>query len=191
VTHLSLLELEAGLPGIRLSPADVGRLDLIVYRPAVDKRRVVAEAALDLLAGLVGDTWPVRPSIRTSDRSPHPDMQLNVINSRVASLIAGSARPDGVDRRPLAGDQLYIDFDLSVANLPVGTRLQVGPTVIEVTDQSHLGCAKFSARFGPDAMRFVNSAEGRRLRLRGLNARVVSAGTVRLGDTVHKVGVAG
>jgi MOSC domain-containing protein YiiM len=117
----------------------------------------------------------------TSDGSPHPDMQLTLMNVRVATLVAG-----GIDRAPLAGDQLYVDFDISEANLPPGTRIEIGTAVIELTDQPHRGCKKFSERFGGDALRFVNSAVGNELRLRGANAKVVVAGTVKPGDTVRK-----
>src|SRR5262249_12369337 len=149
-----------------------------------DEREVLAEAMLDPAEGVVGDTWRVRPSSRTADGTAHPDMQLNVINARFAAAIAGNP-----DRRQLAGDQLYLDLDLSEANLPAGTRLALGDAVIEITDQPHTGCHKFSARFGPDALRFVNSPVGKELRLRGLNAKVVVAGVVRPGDAVHKVTV--
>ncbi len=182
VEHLSTAELKAGLGDVRDSPSDGGTVELIVRRPAVDEREVLAEAALDMEAGLAGDTWPVRGSKRTADGSPHPDMQLTVMNSRAALLVA---RAPG--RRMLAGDQLYVDLDLSPANLPPGTRLALGSAVIEVTDQPHLGCAKFAARFGADALRFVNSRIGRELRLRGLNARVIVSGTVRTGDTIRKM----
>jgi hypothetical protein len=115
--------------------------------------------------GLAGDTWPVR-AISRSGGSPHPGMQVTMMNSRAALLIARD-----LERCVLAGDQLYADLDLSPANLPPGTRLAVGSAVLEVSDQPHLGCAKFAARFGQDAMRLVNSRVGRELRLRGLNAR--------------------
>ncbi len=110
-------------------------------------------------------------------------MQLNVMNARVVALVAVDP-----DRRALAGDQLYVDLDLSVDNLPPGTRLALGSAVIEVTDQPHKGCAKFSTRFGVEALRFVNSEEGRARRLRGLNAKVVVGGTVRVGDPIEKLG---
>ncbi len=151
-------------------------------RPAEDEREVLDEGELDLAEGLVGDTWQFRGSSRTPDGGPHPDMQLNVINARAAALVAADT-----DRRVLAGDQLHLDLDLSADNLPAGTRLALGSAVIEVTDQPHTGCQKFSARFGVDALRFVNSPEGKALRLRGLNARVVVPGTVRTGDTVRKL----
>jgi MOSC domain-containing protein YiiM len=182
VTHLTTAELEAGLGRVRQSPADGGRVELIVRRPAVDQREELAEGELDVAVGLVGDTWSARSSSATHDGSPHPDKQLNVINSRVAELIAVDQA-----RRSLAGDQLHLDLDLSQDNLPAGTRLALGSAVIEVTAPPHLGCDKFVARFGSDAMRFVNSPLGRQLRLRGMNARVVVPGTVRLGDVVTKV----
>ena len=177
--HLTSAELEAGLDYVREAPRDEGIVALIVRRPAVDEREVVAEATLKAGAGLVGDTWPER---RSGTSSPDPDRQLTVMNNRVALLVA-----DEPHRRQLAGDQLYVDLDLSPANLPAGTRLEVGSAVIEVTSPPHLGCVKFAARFGQDAWRFVNSRVGRELRLRGLNARIVSSGTVREGDPIRKL----
>jgi hypothetical protein len=176
-------ELEAGLDDIRSAPKNEGVLDLIVRRPNVDEREVLHEGRLDVAEGLVGDTWRMRTSKRTADGSPHPDMQLNIMNARAAALVAVEN-----SRWPLAGDQLYIDMDLSSANLPAGTRLALGTAVIEVTDQPHTGCGKFVARFGMDAMKFVNSPLGRELGLRGINARVVQAGTIRVGDIVKKLG---
>lgn len=168
--------LESGLDQIRRSPADEGRVELMVRRPAENEREVVLEAMLDCAKGLVGDNW--------ANGSAHPDAQLTVMNARAALLVAGQA-----DRRQLAGDQLYVDLDLSEHNLPPGTRLQVGSAVIEVTHPPHLGCNKFAERFGHDARRFVNSAVGRQLRLRGLNAKVVVPGAVRVGDTIRKVSI--
>jgi hypothetical protein len=180
--HLTVSRLEEGLDHVRQSPTDVGRVALIVRRPAVDEREVLDEGILDLADGLVGDSWRTRGSSRMADGSAHPDMQLNVINARLSSLVAVDP-----DRRALAGDQLHLDLDLSHDNLPAGTRLALGSAVIEVTEIPHSGCAKFRDRFGADALRFVNSPTGRELRLRGLNARVVVAGTVRQGDDVRKL----
>lgn len=180
--HLTNEELEAGLGDILLSPKDEGVLKLIVRRPREDEREVLAEGVLDLAEGLVGDSWKERGSSRTPDGGPHPDMQLNVMNARVLALVA-----QGRERWRLAGDQLIVDMDLSAENLPPGTRLGLGSAVIEVTDQPHTGCKKFVARFGADAMKFVNSPAGKRLRLRGLNARVVSPGVIRAGDAVRKL----
>ena len=171
----------AALAGIRQSPPDLGTVDMIVRRPTVDEREVLEEGLLDLRLGLVGDNWSAKPSSRTQDKGPHPDMQLNLMNSRMIDTIAGSR-----DRWALAGDQLYVDLDLSGDNLPPGTRLRLGSAVIEVTSQPHTGCQKFVARFGLDAMKFVNSPEGRRFNLRGINARVVVPGTVRVGDSIIK-----
>jgi hypothetical protein len=182
--HLTRDELEAGLEEIRRSPRDGGVLELIVRRPEVDRRETLDEGELDLRDGLVGDSWNRRPSSRTADGSPHPDMQLNVMNARVIALLAQERQ-----RWPLAGDQLYVDLDLSADNLPPGTRLELGEALIEVTAQPHTGCDKFVERFGRDAVLFVNSPEGRRLRLRGLNARVVRPGTLRAGDLTRVVRV--
>ena len=175
-------QLEAGLDEIRRSPADDGTLELIVRRPAVDEREVLEVGDLDVDEGLVGDTWNQRPSRRTEDGGPHPGMQLNLINSRLLALIS----PDP-DRRPLSGDQLVVDLDLSNANLPPWTRVSIGGAVIEGTDQPQTGCAKFSGRFGADALRLVNSEVGRNLNLRGVNARVVEPGPIHRGDRLKKV----
>ena len=181
--HLPLDELLAGIDEIRSAPKDDGRLELIVRRPEVGAREVLDEAILDLAEGLVGDTWHARFSKRTDDGSPHPEMQLNVMNARAAMLVAGH----DADRRALAGDQLYVDLDLSTANLPPGTQLAIGDAVIEVTAEPHRGCAKFSERFGVNAVRFVNSVEGRELNLRGINAKVVAPGTIRTGEAITKL----
>lgn len=183
--QLTAEELEDGLDHLRASPADEGTLRMLVRRPGPGERQVLAQGDLDLVEGLRGDTWLTRGSRHTPDGAAHPEMQLNVMNARAAELVA-----DGTERMPLAGDQLYLDLDLSVANLPVGSRLAVGEAVIEVMALPHTGCAKFVRHFGSDAMRFVNGRVGRSLRLRGLNARVVVPGVVRVGDTVRKVVVA-
>jgi MOSC domain-containing protein YiiM len=179
--HLTTTQIESGLADVGASPRDRGTLDLIVRRPSVGAREELDEGALDVAEGLVGDTWKARGSRRTRDGGPHPDMQLNVMNARVAALLAGTR-----GRWALAGDQLFVDLDLSEDNLPAGTRLSIGGAVIEVTAEPHTGCGKFVERFGVDAMAFVNSPHGRRLRLRGLNARVVRGGRIRRGDVVAK-----
>jgi hypothetical protein len=181
IKQLTTAELEAGLETIRLAPKDEGVLELIVRRPGVGAREVLAEGELDPEQGLVGDTWSTRASTRTRDGSPHLDKQLNVMNSRVIALLAQDK-----SRWQLAGDQLFIDMDLSETNVPPGTRLAIGTAVIEVTAEPHTGCHKFVSRFGVDAVKFVNSAIGRRLQLRGINARVVQAGRIRIGDVVKK-----
>lgn len=175
-------QIDEGLAHVKAAPADSGTLELIVRRPGVDRREVLDSGVLDEEVGLVGDNWIHRPSRRTEDGGPHPDMQLNVMNSRFLDLIA-----EDREQGALAGDQLYVDLDLSGENLPPGTRLAIGEAVIEVTDQPHTGCAKFRSRFGPAALKATKTPEGLRLRLRGLNARVVSGGTIRPGDSVRKV----
>lgn len=182
ITHRTTAELEAAVDDFRSAPATVGTLELVLRRPAEGVREVLPEAELTTAEGVAGDTWNVRGSRRTADGTSHPDMQLNVMNARLARFIAVDP-----ERMALAGDQLYVDFDLSEANAPAGTRLAIGSAVIEITDQPHTGCAKFRERFGPDALRFVNSPIGKELKLRGVNARVVVEGTVRPGDAVTKL----
>jgi hypothetical protein len=180
--HLTIDELEAGLGEIRQAPRDRGVLRLIVRRPRANEREVLEEAHLDPARGLVGDTWETRGSSRSRSGSAHPDMQINIMNARAIALVAQSP-----DRWALAGDQLYIDLDLSADNLPPGTRFALGSAVIEVTEAPHTGCSKFAARFGIDAVKFVNSPEGKQLRLRGLNAKVVTPGVIRVGDLATKL----
>jgi len=181
VRHLTMDELEAGVEHIRQSPLDLGVLELLVRRPRIEAREVLDTAELDPVEGLVGDTWRTRSSTRTADGSAHPDMQLNIMNARVIALVAQNR-----ERWPLAGDQLYVDMDLSSDNLPPGTRLALGSALIEVTAQPHTGCHKFRARFGEDALKFVNSPLGKLLHLRGINAKVVQAGAIRVGDQLRK-----
>jgi hypothetical protein len=181
--QLTTEELEAGLGGILGSPAEEGVVELVVRRPEPGEREVLDEGTIDLREGLVGDSWLTRGSRRKPDRSANPNAQLTLMNARVADLVAGGER----ERWALAGDQFYVDLDLSVANVPVGTRLALGSAVVEVTPDPHTGCAKFHTRFGGDAHRFVNTKTYRHLRLRGLNAKVVAPGTVRPGDTIRKL----
>jgi hypothetical protein len=182
VKPLMMAALEAGLPTIRQSPNDAGVLALIVRRPQMGAREVLAEAELDLVKGLVGDNWSIRGSSRTADGSAHPNMQLTIMNARVIALVAQEK-----ERWPLAGDQLFIDLDLSAANVPPGTRLSLGSAVIEITDQPHTGCSKFVSRFGQDALNFINSPAGKQLQLRGVNAKVVQPGVIRVEDVVKKM----
>ena len=170
--HLTMQELEAALDHLRQAPKDDGVLQLIVCRPDVDQRQEMDQAELDPAKGLIGDNWSVRGSSRTPDGSAHPDMQINIMNVRVTALVAQEK-----ERWSLAGDQLYIDMDLSKENLPAGSRIQVGSAVLEVSPLPHTGCHKFVSRFGLDAMKFVNSEVGKQLCLRGINAKVVQAGS--------------
>jgi len=177
--HLTLAELELGIKRVLGSPTDEGILEMIVRRPRVNKREVLASGSLDIDQGLVGDNWLTRGSSRTDDGKGHPEMQLNVMNYRFAELIAG-----GRERVALAGDQLFVDLDLSAANMPPGTQLLIGSAVIEVTPVPHLGCKKFVERFGLEAMKFANSEFGRKHNLRGINARVITGGEISAGDAI-------
>lgn len=177
-----MAELESALDHLRDSPKDDGVVQLIVRRPRVAEREVIEEAELDPVNGLLGDNWNVRGSSKTADGGPHPDMQINIMNARVADLVSQDK-----ERWSLAGDQFFIDMDLSKENLPAGSRIAIGSAVLEVSPLPHTGCHKFIARFGVDAMKFVNSAVGKELCLRGINAKVIQAGVVRLGATAKKL----
>ena len=180
--YASTEQLEAGMDYIRQSPKERGVLKMIVRRPQENERDILDEGELSLSDGLVGDTWKVRSSRHTPDGSPNTESQITIMNARAIELVAQDR-----GRWSLAGDQLYIDMDLSDENLPPGTRLAVGSAILEVSAQPHTGCKKFSDRFGVEAMKFVNSLEGKRLHLRGINTKVIQGGSIHLGDRVRKI----
>jgi len=179
VEHRTTAQLEAGIDEVRRSPTDEGTLELIVRRPVSEEREVLETATLTVEDGLVGDNWSKRPSGLTGDGGPHPDMALNLINSRFLALIAGDP-----ERMALAGDQLVVDLSLGTDDLPPWSRIRISGAVIQVTDQPHTGCAKFTRRFGLDAFHFLNTEVGQAMNLRGICARVVVPGTIQRGDPV-------
>lgn len=179
VRHLNTQELEAGLDEVRQAPKEKGALRLLVRRPRSEERELLQEGELSLEEGLVGDNWKAR------GRGAGPallDAQVTVMNARAADLVAAGDKT----RWQWAGDQLYVDFDLSEENAPAGTRLVIGSAVLEITAEPHPGCKKFVERFGMDAMLFVNSEVGKALHLRGVNTKVIQAGAIRVGDAVTK-----
>ena len=180
--HRSTADLEAALPHIREAPGSTGTIELIVRRPDEDAREVLDVAEINDAEGVAGDTWNQRGSPSSPDGGPHPDAQITIMSARAAAAVIGP-----VKRWPLAGDQIYADLDISHETLPAGAQLRLGDAILEVTAKPHRGCAKFAARFGHDALRFVNTGEGRDLRMRGVNCRVVRPGTVRPGDLITRV----
>lgn len=176
--HRTTKDLEAEVEHILAAPKDSGTVDMIVRRPAENQREVVEEAELDTDVGLVGDDWVNRLD---DEGKPHLAAQLTLMNSRVVEAMAG-----GRERWPLAGDQVYVDMDLSHENLPAGTLLNIGGATIRISETPHTGCAKFASRFGKEALRFANVGLGRDHRFRGVNASIVSGGAVQIGDPVNK-----
>ena len=180
--YLDTATLEEGLDHIRQSPREVGTIEMIIRRPDVDQREELEEAEVDLELGVVGDSWKSRESTFAPDGGFNTDSQVTIMNARVIDLVA-----QGRDRWALAGDQFYVDLDLSRENLPPGTRLQLGSALVEVSETPHTGCSKFSGRFGADALRFVNTGLGRDLSFRGINTQVVTPGVARRGDQIKRL----
>jgi len=180
--HLSLAELTEGLPHILAAPKEQGTLRAIVSRPAKGKRRDLDSVGVSLAGGVDGDHWAQGCWKSTEDGQPHPDVQICLMSARCIELIAQ-------DRAnwPLAGDNLFIDMDLTPDNLPPGTRIGIGSAEMVITDTPHNGCSAFIERYGRDACLFVNTGEGKRLRLRGIYARVTRDGQVSVGDRVVKL----
>jgi hypothetical protein len=184
VPTLTTTALESTLDQLRAAPADVGTLDMVVRRPEHGSREHLTEAVLDDADGLVGDNWLSRATSRAIADGRHLDAMVTVMSSRMTRVLS-----DDPEVQALAGDQLYVDLDLSHDNLPAGSRIAIGDeAVLEVSAKPHAGCKKFLARFGADALAFVNGEAGSALRLRGLNARVVHGGVVRPGDVVRRLG---
>jgi len=181
--YRSTAELTAGLDHLRAAPADAGTVRLVVRRPDLGTREILEVGELTEADGLVGDTWLQRATSRAIADGRHLEAQVNVMSARMVGLLADTAA-----EQAFAGDQLYLDLDISHAGLPTGSQIAIGDeAVIEVTAKPHNGCKKFLNRFGQDAVDFVNSELGKELRLRGLNARVVTGGVVRSGDKVRRL----
>jgi hypothetical protein len=180
--HLNTEQLTAGLDQVIAAPKDFGTIEMIVRRPADLEREEIESGEINTEDGLVGDNWRTRGSTANEDGASNPEAQLTLMNSRMTDLVARSR-----DRWAQAGDQIYVDMDLSEDNIPVGSRLAVGSAIVEVSSTPHTGCAKFVRRFGVDAYRFVNTEDGLALRLRGVNTRVVRDGSVAKGDVVKKL----
>ncbi len=179
--HRTTAELQAHLDVLRAAPRGVGSLEMVVRRPVVNERELLDEGRLDVDYGLIGDSWLDRSTSHAIEAGTHLNSQINVMSARMVRFLAPS-----VEEQVLAGDQLFFDLDISKTHLPAGTQLAIGDeAVIEVSQKPHNGCSKFRARFGDEALAFVNSEEGQELRLRGFNARVITSGTVRPGDKVR------
>ena len=182
--HLSAVELEQGLPDVLASPRDAGSLEAIVVRPASDERRRLMSAQLTREGGIEGDRWVDDIGPKSPNGRPDPLGQVSLMNARFLRQIAGAD-----DALALAGDNLIVDLDLSEENLPPGSRLAIGDTVIvEVNGEPHTGCGKFQKRYGAEARAFMNNARGTQLHLRGRYGSIITGGTIAVGDSVRKTG---
>ncbi|MEM7334639.1 MAG: MOSC domain-containing protein [Chloroflexota bacterium] len=181
-TILDMTQLNEGIPVILESPKNNGRIDLITIRPATNERVLKDEVEISIENGVEGDNWKTRGSNSMPDKSSNPEAKITIMNSRVIKHITQS--DSGWE---WAGDQFFVEMDLSEENLPAGQQLQLGTAVLEVSAVPHTGCAKFVARFGKDAHKFVNNQYGRSQRFRGVNLKVIKGGTVKVGDTAQKI----
>jgi MOSC domain-containing protein YiiM len=147
---------------------------MLVTREHEGRRVELRRALVTVADGMPGDAWARRTPTK-------PEAQLAVVQHDVATLIANG------QSLALFGDNLFLDLDLSAANLPIGSRVRAGAALLEVTPKAHNGCRKFHARFGNDALRFVSEPERRHRNLRGIYLRVVEEGEVAVGDVVEVV----
>lgn len=180
--QLPISELELGVDEIKASPKDNGILEMIVRRPETETREIIDSGEINLDNGLEGDNWKPRGSSSMPDGSADPEAQITLMSTRVIQLLSGDK-----ENWQWAGDQLYIDMDLSIDNLPPGSRIQIGSAILEISAKPHTGCKKFSGRFGIEALEFISTPLGKALRMRGVNAKVVQAGQIKVGDVVKKL----
>ena len=182
MTYRTAEQLQAGMADVLEAPKTEGPVRLVVRRPAKGQREILEVGRIDTEEGLVGDDWIRRPNKTTGLPSPHA--QVTIMNARAAELVSGDPEPSAWAQ---CGDQLYVDLDLSEANMPVGTRVQVGEAILEIQAEPHTGCLQFREWWGAEALRHIGTAEGLSLRLRGANTCVVRAGAVRPGDSARKL----
>lgn len=180
--HVTAEQLAAGIAELCDSPREQGRVDLVVVRPMQGKRQCLERVLISLEAGVVGDRWLTTSWKKLANGSAHPAVQVTLMNARCIRLIAGEPT-----NWAIAGDNLFVDLDLSRENLPTGARLKIGECILQITSVAHNGCWKFKDRFGEAAVKFVNSPEGKKLRLRGVHARVVQGGEVAVGDCIERL----
>ena len=182
IIHLTEQEIMDGLNEVQKSPMNDGILEAIVIRPGSDERRSLEQCRLSPEGGTEGDAWARGCWLQLPDGRPDPAVQICIMNSRMINLVAGNR-----NRWELAGDNLFVDLNLSRENLQAGQLLSIGECVIEITEQAHNGCAKFSQRFGAPALKVVNSPLGKQLRLRGIYAKVITPGNVGVGNLIMKL----
>ncbi|MBN8583174.1 MAG: MOSC domain-containing protein [Anaerolineae bacterium] len=180
--QFTLEHLQTQLNHIQESPKDNGSVLLIIRRPATEEREIITQGRLIPASGLEGDNWRERGSTSMPDGSANPEAEITLMNTRVIQALTQDET-----RWALAGDQFFVDFDLSEENIPAGTRLAIGSAIVEVSPLPHNGCKKFSARFGVDALKFISMAENKPMRMRGINAKIIQVGDVKQGDLIRKI----
>ncbi|MGJ8650411.1 MAG: MOSC domain-containing protein [Opitutaceae bacterium] len=163
------------------APVGSGRVDYLINRPSEGVHELVDSLYLDVENGIEGDRWKETAWLRLPDGAPDPRVQVSLTNTRVMQCFTGT-EADAVFR---CGDNIYTDLNLTETHLPVGTLLQIGEAVIEVSDVVNDACGKFAQRFGAEAFQAVRAPTNVGLRLRGLFARIRQSGRVQCGDTLH------
>lgn len=180
--HPTRAECDAALTHILDAPKVSAPIDMLCFRPDYGVRSFPDRIQVSVARGIEGERWLRDPWLKLPDGRPDPRIQISVLPKRVADLCWRNR-----DVSPHPGDTLIADLDMTSANMPVGTRLQVGSAVIEVSDVFNNGCAKWYAQYGADSVKWINHRPHRPLRLRGILCRVVVDGEIRKSDLIEKL----
>lgn len=176
-------ELDRAWPDIMAAPKDGAAIEMLCLRPAMGERRFVDEIHVTREEGIPGERWLTQPWMRLPGGQPDPAIQVSFLQRRVLDLVWRDR-----EGTPHPGDTFVVDMDLSEANLPAGSLLQVGSAVLEVSTVFNNACAKWKKRYGDDALDWVRAYENKEFRPRGVLAKVHRDGVFRAGDRLTRIG---